>query len=108
FFLRAEDGVRALIVTGVQTCALPIFACRGSNARVFAASCQSFQCRPASRLRYNIGIELPCRTLSKPRAKRVPLWPGWDRRRVKRSEERRVGKECGSVWAACLSKNIVK
>src|SRR5712664_2221581 len=25
FFFRAEDGIRALIVTGVQTCALPIF-----------------------------------------------------------------------------------
>src|SRR5450432_3948283 len=27
FFCQAEDGIRALIVTGVQTCALPI--CRG-------------------------------------------------------------------------------
>src|SRR2546421_9463362 len=26
FFLQAEDGIRDLIVTGVQTCALPIFA----------------------------------------------------------------------------------
>src|SRR5206468_4979462 len=25
FFFRAEDGIRALIVTGVQTCALPIY-----------------------------------------------------------------------------------
>src|SRR6478672_7482668 len=25
FFFQAEDGIRALIVTGVQTCALPIF-----------------------------------------------------------------------------------
>ena len=24
FFFQAEDGIRALIVTGVQTCALPI------------------------------------------------------------------------------------
>src|SRR5206468_6897508 len=24
-FIRAEDGIRVLIVTGVQTCALPIF-----------------------------------------------------------------------------------
>src|SRR5690606_8341853 len=27
FFLQAEDGIRAFHVTGVQTCALPIFAC---------------------------------------------------------------------------------
>src|SRR5216683_3095972 len=27
FFFQAEDGIRDLIVTGVQTCALPIFGC---------------------------------------------------------------------------------
>src|SRR5204863_1154861 len=26
FFFQAEDGIRSLYVTGVQTCALPIFA----------------------------------------------------------------------------------
>src|SRR2546421_4668893 len=26
FFFQAEDGIRDLIVTGVQTCALPIYA----------------------------------------------------------------------------------
>src|SRR5712691_10373684 len=26
FFFQAEDGIRALTVTGVQTCALPIFS----------------------------------------------------------------------------------
>src|SRR5690349_21868753 len=29
FFFQAEDGIRDLYVTGVQTCALPIFAERG-------------------------------------------------------------------------------
>src|SRR2546421_4929677 len=28
FFFQAEDGIRDLIVTGVQTCALPIFGQR--------------------------------------------------------------------------------
>src|SRR6266496_5463117 len=28
FFFQAEDGIRDLYVTGVQTCALPILACR--------------------------------------------------------------------------------
>src|SRR2546430_4161895 len=27
FFFQAEDGIRDLTVTGVQTCALPIFSC---------------------------------------------------------------------------------
>src|SRR5216683_4509157 len=29
FFFQAEDGIRDLIVTGVQTCALPIFGLHG-------------------------------------------------------------------------------
>ena len=28
FFFQAEDGIRARLVTGVQTCALPIWASR--------------------------------------------------------------------------------
>src|SRR5207245_3562234 len=34
FFFQAEDGIRAATVTGVQTCALPIFA--GVNPQDFA------------------------------------------------------------------------
>src|SRR5690349_21949189 len=35
FFFRAEDGIRDLYVTGVQTCALPIWGRRLSPYRVF-------------------------------------------------------------------------
>src|SRR6266849_6315363 len=31
FFFQAEDGIRDPLVTGVQTCALPIFAVAGSR-----------------------------------------------------------------------------
>src|SRR6266496_6227632 len=31
FFFQAEDGIRDLYVTGVQTCALPIWAGRGPS-----------------------------------------------------------------------------
>src|SRR5437762_5187372 len=31
FFFQAEDGIRATSVTGVQTCALPIFGRRGCD-----------------------------------------------------------------------------
>src|SRR2546430_10155369 len=31
FFFQAEDGIRDLTVTGVQTCALPIFSLTGSG-----------------------------------------------------------------------------
>src|SRR6266536_5179833 len=36
FFFRAEDGIRDPLVTGVQTCALPI--CDGPAARITAAT----------------------------------------------------------------------
>src|SRR2546430_4836867 len=32
FFFQAEDGIRDLTVTGVQTCALPICWCSSSSA----------------------------------------------------------------------------
>src|SRR6266545_5413917 len=33
FFFQAEDGIRDKLVTGVQTCALPISHAIGANAR---------------------------------------------------------------------------
>src|SRR2546430_4348424 len=36
FFFQAEDGIRDLTVTGVQTCALPIFLVAGPSS---AATC---------------------------------------------------------------------
>src|SRR5699024_11770006 len=86
FFFQAEDGIRDRNVTGVQTCALPIFPCR------------------------------PGRRTSRPRcpaARRWPWWSSWrgppghrrnrprtgtrcPRASCRRSEERRVGKECRS------------
>src|SRR5206468_5384992 len=39
FFFQAEDGIRDLIVTGVQTCALPIFA----RAVVFNGTANSYE-----------------------------------------------------------------
>src|SRR2546427_7886395 len=42
FFFQAEDGIRDLTVTGVQTCALPISATRARSAAV---------CHRGSRLR---------------------------------------------------------
>src|SRR2546430_10107008 len=38
FFFQAEDGIRDLTVTGVQTCALPIFSARNLDEWREAAS----------------------------------------------------------------------
>src|SRR2546430_9636130 len=38
FFFQGEDGIRYLTVTGVQTCALPIFGFYARDALVFVRS----------------------------------------------------------------------
>src|SRR5437879_13821067 len=79
FFFQAEDGIRDTSVTGVQTCALPISGGAGSG-------------HPDRRSGERAdGLE------TDPRSGRggSPVSPG----PAKRSEERRVGKECRSRWA---------
>src|SRR5256886_11263076 len=44
FFFQAEDGIRDLTVTGVQTCALPICAVRSSPPFLASASWHDTQC----------------------------------------------------------------
>src|SRR5438132_11238476 len=81
FFFQAEDGIRDHCVTGVQTCALPIFR-RPHLARHRHPHLSSGRLRaPADRAR---------RRGSRPTRRRT---------RTGRSEERRVGKECRSRWA---------
>src|SRR5204862_1306088 len=41
FFFQAEDGIRYLYVTGVQTCALPISPANPSHARADATASSS-------------------------------------------------------------------
>src|SRR3712207_9288545 len=84
FFFQAEDGIRDIGVTGVQTCALPIWSCRTGR-------CARTQ-----------GGAAPRRQTS--RCRRPAQRPGstgpWGR-----SEERRVGKECRSRWLLYHQKN---
>src|SRR2546422_2059864 len=80
FFFQAEDGIRDVAVTGVQTCALPIFV--GDQDR--------WHCAPVRRKRDANGLWLGRRGVSERGSAR--LLSG-------RSEERRVGKECRSRWS---------
>src|SRR5206468_8237348 len=94
FFFQAEDGIRGLIVTGVQTCALPISAL-GRQLRAI----ESWGVRYPS-VRHAGG---ECVGIFRPRALRhaksaAHLALHWDGARITRSEERRVGKECRSGW----------
>src|SRR5438034_11477544 len=79
FFFQAEDGIRDHCVTGVQTCALPIF---GLVDRLEPADRGAVEAEPFFE---DVLVQLGDRdreVLPEPR----------------RSEERRVGKECRSRW----------
>src|SRR5256886_7735443 len=92
FFFQAEDGIRDLTVTGVQTCALPILL--GANALMSAPF------EGTNNLLAGTGVEdVPeIRTIAAAPGVDVTLLvrPAQDRLR---SEERRVGKECRSRWS---------
>src|SRR5438270_6665010 len=101
FFFQAEDGIRDLTVTGVQTCALPISS--------------------STRIGWVAETRQPMRVLD---VTLEPHWrwvPGLDEERFRsmlsvpiesgprmRSEERRVGKECRSRWSACDEEKRVR
>src|SRR5256884_1378123 len=91
FFFQAEDGIRDVAVTGVQTCALPIsfssflpFSDFGEGASYAATEGDSvyhaLQTKVEKQFAGGLNF-LATYTFSK------------------RSEERRVGKECRSRWS---------
>ena len=73
FFFQAEDGIRDVAVTGVQTCALPIWVVGGGGVAIDVAVVvvNGIVVNGVDVIVVNIGV---------------------------RSEERRVGKECRSRW----------
>src|SRR2546429_7199887 len=90
FFFQAEDGIRDVAVTGVQTCALPIFdglRCTRSSGPRFGAHLELFAAGRVVLVAPGIGI-------APPRVREGAYVRGGSR-----SEERRVGKECRSRWA---------
>src|SRR5438046_10296079 len=72
FFFQAEDGIRGWSVTGVQTCALPIYELDGDSRHAERSRESAWRESPSSSSRATGG--------------------SWTRQ-GKRSEERRVGKE---------------
>src|SRR2546430_178642 len=90
FFFQAEDGIRDLTVTGVQTCALPI--CRPGDRNLEPEVRRSAD-RPGGEPRRPLPpAALAAGGRARPRRARP-------QRAGPRSEERRVGKECRSRWS---------
>src|SRR3712207_7039391 len=86
FFFQAEDGIRDIGVTGVQTCALPILRTRiAAGARIAAM--------PGGGAYAWTDTQLVRVTADRVMSGTVPD------RILLRSEERRVGKECRSRWS---------
>src|SRR5688500_19932671 len=86
FFFQAEDGIRDYKVTGVQTCALPIFGKPKCERSIVTNT------RPG-----NIAGITRCME---------QLNPEVGRDRLARSEERRVGKEGRCRWQEDEQKKI--
>src|SRR5205809_700155 len=57
FFFQAEDGIRDVAVTGVQTCALPIFCQRAASPFVPVRTCSSRTQENARRVESFPGID---------------------------------------------------
>src|SRR3989475_6087542 len=98
FFFQAEDGIRDLTVTGVQTSALPILVKwqRDQPSRAFALlapwlglavllGALAWWQAPQNGWKAGLGVA-------------AAAWVGIGTARF-RSEERRVGKECRSRWS---------
>src|SRR5947209_16846473 len=94
FFFQAEDGIRDIGVTGVQTCALPIFPPPASSLRRSSATdwARGTSFEPWSQESFVGRQEPPAAAIILPRGK-PPV--------AARSEERRVGKECRSRRSPC-------
>src|SRR5258708_11422861 len=91
FFFQAEDGIRDDLVTGVQTCALPIYA--RVPRRVWGPHAHSPHREDMNKTAVTT---LLLASLGTARADElVDRSVGSEAR----SEERRVGKECRSRWS---------
>src|SRR2546430_3601139 len=93
FFFQAEDGIRDLTVTGVQTCALPICAI-STNEPIPVAT-------PLPPRNFSqTGNMCPSKTNSTAVTVHIANSDDNEACRIgRRSEERRVGKECRSRWS---------
>src|SRR5205823_10626075 len=95
FFFQAEDGIRNKLVTGVQTCALPISTGSGVGALAVQADvsilAEARHLIDAAIRRFRRVDFLVCN---------AGIWEGAPVDEMEEeSEERRVGKECRSRWA---------
>src|SRR2546422_6361237 len=93
FFFQAEDGIRDVAVTGVQTCALPIWDWASGWCEVPSCDYASVSATPQTQVN-SFSVDI-----SGPRAVQDGSFIDPTFTLTPRSEERRVGKECRSRWS---------
>src|SRR5256885_10989713 len=102
FFFQAEDGIRDYKVTGVQTCALPIWRRMHFVSNVDGHELQSVLdgLQPRSTL-FIVASKVfnTQETLTNARSALQWFHAQGGEDVARRSEERRVGKECRSRWS---------
>src|SRR3712207_8643558 len=91
FFFQAEDGIRDIGVTGVQTCALPISVVGRRHPEVAVTLGQAERVEGHAPDLARAAVRRPVGGADVEAVERG--------RRRGRSEERRVGKECRSRWS---------
>src|SRR5205823_7845781 len=100
FFFQAEDGIRDKLVTGVQTCALPISVPTGAWTSATAPAGEELDALVHAPVGTGaVALADGCETLLDGAGERGIIV-------THRSEERRVGKECRSRVAADHSKSM--
>src|SRR5947209_13612668 len=96
FFFQAEDGIRDIGVTGVQTCALPIwlnsptsytYTWQRDGSSIAAATSSNYTLTAS-----DVGKAVTCTVVAHNAV-------GDSAPAISRSEERRVGKEWRSGWS---------
>src|SRR5205809_2571251 len=92
FFFQAEDGIRDVAVTGVQTCALPISFFLRLTSTILELESRLMAMKFTTARMMTLPVASQCWNLHATSLSENPngRW---------RSEERRVGKECRSGWA---------
>src|SRR3712207_7117750 len=94
FFFQAEDGIRDIGVTGVQTCALPICVIGRVVSTVKNGGLEGVKLlliQPITKNGADRGKPLVALDAVGAGEREIVYWC--------RSEERRVGKECRSRWS---------
>src|SRR5690606_41083607 len=92
FFFQAEDGIRGFHVTGVQTCALPIYAL-SQKLQVIGVDPNLLQ---ASNISKSVALRSPINGFVSKVNVSMGKYVAPTDVLFERSEERRVGKECRS------------